>query len=192
MSTERIELRASAMHDVGIRLDDLLEAARKEVLRCEGAVTGILQCAKAVNDLIPHVDKDVDEGKYDLETAKLIKLYLSRAAYVVQNLGMNASNQRIASAGQVQMAEVVVTVTKKMYDAEMQRSAAMAASASEGNTNPRERVVGSHPPATIKEQRRAEEQAEVAAKEAVAVPPMVKVRKKPGPKPKDRTRVENA
>ena len=113
MSLERIELRASGMHEVGVRMDDLLEGAKKEVLRCDGVVIGILQCVKAVNDLCPHVDRDVTEGKYDLETAKLIKLYLSRAAQVVQNLGVNASNQRMAAAGQVQMAEIVVQITKK-------------------------------------------------------------------------------
>lgn len=186
MSHERVELRASGMHDVGVRMDDLLEGARKEVLRCDGAVSGLQQCAKAVGELTPHVDRDVDEGKYDLETAKQIKLYLSRAIQVVQNLGMNASNQRMLSAGQVQMAEVAVSVTKKMYDGEMQKSAAIAAAeASPVSADGRGRVVGMHPSATIKEQRLAEEAAPAVVPQVAQGTATAPARKKPGPKPKN-------
>ena len=164
MSVEKIELRAAGMHEVGVRMDDLLDAARKEVLRCEGAQLGLLQATKGVIDLIAHVDKDVDEGKYGLEAAKLIKLYLSRASEVVQNLSKNASNQKIAATGQVQMAEVAVQITKKMHDGELAKRAAVAAAeAAPEEITLRTRPEGVHPPATIKEQRLAEDQAEVTA-----------------------------
>jgi hypothetical protein len=158
MSLEKIELRAAGMHEVGVRMDDLLDAARKEVLRCEGAQLGLLQATKGVIDLIAYVDKDVDEGKYGLEAAKLIKLYLSRASEVVQNLSKNANNQKIAATGQVQMAEVAVQITKKMHDGELAKRAAVAAAeATPEDVTLRTRPEGVHPPATIKEQRLAED-----------------------------------
>jgi hypothetical protein len=173
MSAEKSELRAAGMHEVGVRLDDLLEAARKEVLRCEGAALGLFQCAKAVNDLNAHVDLDVSEGKYDLETAGHVKRYLSRASQVVQNLGVASNNSKMASAGQVQMAETMVTVTKKMFDAEVtKREQIVEAERSPEAEDPRRRPTGVRPTPSIKEQRLAEE-APINGK------PAVKGRRKP-------------
>lgn len=206
MGLEKAEMRAAGIHDVGVRMDDLLEASRKEVVQCEGASLGLLQAVKAVNDLNPHVDKDVDEGKFDLETAKLIKLYLGRASQATQNLAQNARNQQMIAAGRVQAFETSVAVTKKMYDAESQRAAAIAEAESDpANMTLRSRPAGVHPPRTLKEMRLAEEGAgqvqEVtlpASETATSIPEGVAVttsvvdgsnlsvptRKKPGPKPK--------
>ena len=170
MSLESVELRAAGMHEVGMRMDDLLEAAKGEVLRCEGAQLGLLQAVKSVNDLMAHIDKDVDEGKYDLEVAKIAKLYVSRASELVQNLARNASNQKIAATGQVQMATVAVTITKKLYDGEVgKRNAIAEAEANPGEVTARNRPEGVCPPPTIKEQQLAEERAEAA--QAAAKPP---------------------
>ena len=157
MSVEKSELRAAGMHEIGMRMDDLLAAAEQEVLRCEGASVALLQANKAIGDLNAHVDLDVTEGKYDLEAAKLVKLYLSRAAQAVQNLGMLANNQRIASAGQVQAFKISVQVTKKMHDSEISKLESVAAAESEPARDIRSRQAGMRPAPTIKEQRLAEE-----------------------------------
>lgn len=159
MSVEKSELRAAGMHEVGMRMDDLLEAAKKESIRCEGAVLALLQATKAVADLNAHVDRDLDEGLYDLPIATLIKKYLGRAVQATQNLGLNAANTRMTSAGAVQAYETAVTVTKKMYDGEMLKKAVVAAAEVAPITDIRSRGAGVHPAPTIKKQRLAEEQA---------------------------------
>lgn len=177
MSTERVELRASGIHDVGVKMDDLLEGAQKEILRCEGAALGLLQCNKAVNDLMGHVDSDVNDGKYDhiteaLEVAKLVKLYISRAVQIVANLGMNANNQKMIVTGQIQAMQMAVAVTKKMHEAEMAKASAIV----EAEQHPedidlRGRQAGVRPPISLKERRLAEERVEASVPQLSVVSP---------------------
>jgi hypothetical protein len=164
MSLEKTEARAAGIHEVGMRMDDLLEGAQQEVNRSEGAALGLLQASKAVIALNGHVDTDITEGKYDLVVAEHVKRYVARAAQVVETLAQKARNQQLAAMGQVQGMQTAVAVTKKMFDAEQAKGAAIAsavaiiAASPEGeDVDLRHRPEGVHPPRTIKEQRLAEE-----------------------------------
>lgn len=159
MSVEKAEVRAGAMHEVGVRMDDLLEAVKADVHRFDGAASGLLQCVKAIEGLLAHVDKDVDEGKYDLEVAKVAKQYIARAVQVAQNLGQQSSNQKILSIGKVQMGEAAVATVKKMHQVETGRAETLARveQTPEDDVDLRSRTAGARPPMTIKEQRLAEE-----------------------------------
>jgi uncharacterized DUF497 family protein len=147
MTQEKAELRAAGMHEVGVRMDDLLEEAQREVLRCEGASVGLLQAVKAINELNAHVDADVTEERYGIDVAKVAKQYLSRSAQVVTNLSMNASNKRMMAIGQAQGVQTAVAITKKLVEHERSKAVPPV------EEDSRRRTEGVRPAPTIKEQR---------------------------------------
>ena len=183
MTLETAKIRAQVAHEIGVRLDDALEAARGETVRWEGSNQGLLMGQKAILGLLPHVDRDIEEGKYDLQTATAVKLYINRCAQVCANMAVQSSTQRAMSQGQIQMGEANVKVLKKFHEEELRRVEAIAAAEAESraagklageeeSVDLRSRPAGVHPPASIKQQRLAEEaeavQAAAKATEAVA------------------------
>jgi hypothetical protein len=166
MSLEKTEARAAGIHEVGMRMDDLLESAQQEVHRCEGAALGLLQASKPIQELAGHVEDDIKAGKLDgletLQVAEVIKRYIARSAQIIENLSHKARNQQLAAMGQVQGMQTAVAITKKMFDAEQAKGAAIAAveATPEGqDTDLRHRPEGVRPPMSIKAQRLAEEAA---------------------------------
>ena len=132
---------------------------------------------KAILGLLPHVDRDIEEGKYDLQTATAVKLYINRCAQVCANMAVQSSTQRAMSQGQIQMGEANVKVVKKFHEDELRRAEAIAAAEAESraagksvgeeeSVDLRSRPSGVHPPASIKQQRLAEEAAEAKAEAA--------------------------
>jgi hypothetical protein len=177
MTLETAKIRAQVAHEIGVRLDDALEAARGETVRWEGSNQGLLMGQKAILGLLPHVDRDIEEGKYDLQTATAVKLYINRCAQVCANMAVQSSTQRAMSQGQIQMGEANVKVVKKFHEDELRRAEAIAAAEAESraagksvgeeeSVDLRSRPSGVHPPASIKQQRLAEEAAEAKAEAA--------------------------
>lgn len=164
MSVLKSELKMLVTHEVGVRVDDSLEVAKKDLAMLEGRQTGFADGAKAVETLLTHVDKDVTEEKLDVDTATKVKLYVTRAVHALNNLAQQVSNQRIAQTGKVQGLEQTVALLKNMVDAERAKTEALqTAEATAAPTNPRERAEGARPAASIKELRLAEEVAEKKA-----------------------------
>jgi hypothetical protein len=98
-----------------------------------------------------HVDKEVDEDKLDLEQAKLVKLWLSRAVQATHNLFLNAQNQVLVTQGKVNGLTSVVALTKKYKDEEEMKVRVAVAQVESHKREPEGR-----PGPTIKEQRLAE------------------------------------
>lgn len=202
MTQEKARFKAHVAHEIGIRLDDSLELAKSETIRWDGVNKGLLQGQKAIEVLLSHVDKDIDEGKYDLQTGAAVKLYVNRAVGVCANLAAVAANQKILAEGRQQMAEENVKLVKKFHDEELRKAEAIAAA--EKETSPdspesRNRPVGMHPQSGIKQMRLAEESppaettpvVQPVSPPVIVEPPVVNApppaRKKPGPKPKPKS-----
>lgn len=178
MSIEKAIVKMGTAHDIGCRLDDTREAYLKEVSHWEGANAGALQIARGVEDLGKHVDRDVDEGKYDFATATLIKKYLTRAATVAQAVAAQASQQNLMARGKVQAMEASITLVQKIHAEEKGRVDAYREAVASGKIRveddespPGEHVPGARPSLSIKEQRLAEEQAALPPAEDPPVPP---------------------
>lgn len=150
-SAEKGEVKVGAANELGCRFDDMLEALLKEGHQWEGAIAALRRAEAAVVALSAHVDKEVDEDKLDLEQAKLVKLWLGRAAQATHNLFLNAQNQVLVAQGKVNGLTAVVAATKKYSDEQaMQVRVAMA------QVESRQREPEGRPGPTIKEQRLAE------------------------------------
>jgi hypothetical protein len=185
MSIEKAQVKVGTAHEIGCRLDDALEAATKDLYRLEGAAQAFRQAAQSVEGLAKHVDREMDEGKFDLETAKLIKKYVERAHQMMTNLTMQADNNRMAQTGKVSGAEAAVQLVKKFRDDEERKAealrvalAARAAEAEAPVADEGPRPVGLRPGASIKERRLAEELAAQAPPEPLPEEPRKKKSKR--------------
>jgi hypothetical protein len=158
MSLDKSEVKLGTVHELGCRLDDVREAAHKEVSRMEGAVAAFAKSAEVVAALAALVDKDISDGKFELETATLIKRYIERGTQALTNLHLNAKNLQLMAQGKVQGLDAGLQVAKKLKEEEERKRdvvqeavqrAAEAPAAQEATEAPR--------PTTIKAQRLAEE-----------------------------------
>jgi hypothetical protein len=190
MSIEKSEIKVVAAHEIGCRLDDALEASTKDLYRLEGAVTAFKQAAQAVEGLAKHIDKEMDEGKFDLEQAKIIKRYVERAHQMMTNLGIQSDANRVAQTGKVSGMQQAVQLAKQFRDAEESKAQTLrvAYEKLQSGEDPGRRSMGLHPGMTIKEQRLAEQVSQAPAQEPVSQAPEAA----PEPAPKKRGRKPKA
>lgn len=178
MNINKAEVKIFTAHELGCRLDDLLEANTKDMYRLEGGVVALKQATTSIEGLLAVVDKEMDAEKFSLEQAKEIKRYIQRAAQILTNLTLNTDNNRIAYGGRMQALELAVNVAKKYQDEESKKIAALQTAVEQNRVvkdgdshtvvdGEGQRPVGVRPKMTIKEQRQAEA-AEEAARAAAA------------------------
>ena len=177
MNVNKAEIKIFTAHELGCRLDDLLESNTKDMYRLEGGVVALRRALEDINGLLAVVDKEMDAEKFDLEQAKEIKRYIQRAAQVITNLTLNTDNNRIAYGGRMQALGLAVEVAKKYQDEESKKVASLQAAmeqnrvVKDGDSHEMTdsdggRPVGVRPGLSLKEQRLAEEAAELALEAA--------------------------
>lgn len=150
-SAPKAELKMAVSHDLGSQVDDFLEAARRDLERCVGGQTALLEAAKLVQTLHGVADKEIEEGTLDLDQAKKIKLYVTRAVIGVESLAQRFANMQITTAGRMQGLEAAVGAIKKYHTgATHERDTVLAAA----QQSPDEQRPGN---LSIKQQRLAEE-----------------------------------
>jgi hypothetical protein len=175
MSVLKSEMKQLVTHEVGVRVEDALEGAKRDLAVLEGRQGAFADGAKAAEALLGSVDKDIDEEKYDPATGEHVKRYVLRCAHALANLSANAANLRIAQTGKVQGFQHTVSLLQNMIEAEKAKVAAAVATESlPPPENPRDREAGTRP-VSIKELRLAEEAAPKALPEAA--PPKRRGRK---------------
>lgn len=118
MNVDKAELKIAIATDIGATIEDSLEAAKKEMQQYDGAIMAFAKAAKACELLASHVDKDLDEGKYGLETAEIVKRYIERSAQVNRTLCKEAENLSISASGKISAFENAVATINKYREAE--------------------------------------------------------------------------
>ena len=157
MSILKSELKQQVTHEIGVGVEDSLEAARRDVHILDGRAGGLGEAAKMVEAIMGLVDKDVEAAKFDLTTAQLIKQYLSRAALQLQQASVLASNNKFGAMGRTQGLEQMVKMlsgiieSEKLKVARLQELEAAQKAAAEAGVPPEAQRF-----ASIKEQRLAE------------------------------------
>jgi hypothetical protein len=184
VNVNKAEIKIFTAHELGCRLDDLLESNTKDMYRLEGGVVALRQAITALDGLLAVVDKEMDADKFDLEQAKEIKRYVQRAVQVVTNMTLNTDNNRIAYGGRIAALTSAVEIAKK-YQAEESKKVASLQEAVAQNRVTKDgdshemtdsdsgRPVAVRPGLSLKEQRLAEEAAESVVVVAEAVPETV-------------------
>ena len=173
MNVNKAEIKIFTAHELGCRLDDLLESNTKDMYRLEGGVVALRQATTALEGLLAVVDKEMDAEKFDLEQAKEIKRYVQRAIQAVTNMVLNTDNNRIAYGGRIQALGLAVDIAKKYQDEESKKVASLQAAVEQNRVvkdgdshtmldGAGDRPVAVRPGLSLKEQRLAEEAAEAA------------------------------
>lgn len=187
MSVLKSELKQLVTHEVGERVEDAFEAAKRDLLLLEGRHVAMLDGSKAVDMLLEVVDKDVQDGVYDLPTATIVKRFLQRGSVALQNLAQQAANLRLVQTGKTQGFEHAVKLLQNIIEAEKAKAAALkVAEAAPPSENPRERQEGIRP-TSLKELRLAEE----AAPPPAAPPVTVEAAPEAAPEPLPPTSIES-
>jgi hypothetical protein len=162
------EVKALTYHEIGMRLDDQLDAAKSEQSGFEGAKQAFQLASKRVEDLTAHIDKEVKDGVMDIEQSTLAKRWILRAINVVSNLAMQSEVQFYQAQGKVVALTQAVKHTKNLYDQEKARldeaiahEKAMAEAEAKGETiedpkRPISRPMGEHPGNPIADRREGE------------------------------------
>jgi hypothetical protein len=175
MSVLKSELKMLVTNEVGVRVDDALESAKREISTIEGRQAAFLEGAKAVEALASSVDRDVEDGQYGLEEAARIKRYITRAGLALSNLSQQASNFRTMQLGKIAGLDMAIQMLKGIMDSEkakieqvQAKAQALAQSAlpSQGATTTPSGLVEREAPRSLKEIRLAEEAAADAAPSA--------------------------
>lgn len=150
--TSKHDSKIETLHEVGVRLDDALEASKVEVTRHEGAQAAYLSAAKAVQSLVAHIAKEAEDGRSDAASAKLATDWVNRAAQVCETLSKQAANTVLMAKGAELQTTRLVGLVKSLHDLEVTRRAREEApaevEAAEERPHPR--------PRSIKEERIAE------------------------------------
>ena len=156
------DVRAEMAHELGCKLDDMLESAKVDSARNEGASEALRMASKRLTELTEEVDRELDAGNYaeidsPLAVAANIKRFLIKACAILESGVVSASNHRLVCQGRAQALELVVGNLKKMHDFEKGRAELRKASESEDRARPG---------LPLKERRRQGELAEVQALES--------------------------
>lgn len=127
MSIEKSELKKEVTQEIGSRLDDALEEGQREIHRWEGAKTSLGGAKLAIEQLFAHVAQDVKVQRLSNEGAEAAQSYIRKAAGILDNLRLKAEVHEQRAYGRVDGLKQAVTTTKKIYDAEDAKVAALAA-----------------------------------------------------------------
>jgi len=179
VSELKAEIKMATAHHIGAKLDDQLEAAGAEVHRYEGAKEALKQAAKALESLMSHVDKDLDEGKYEelvtagpLKIAETVKLYVQRSMAAVQNLAISAETNGFVARGKAQALQLAVKTAKDVYDTEAKKKEAIETAMKNGTLTEEARPEGVHPEKMSAVQDLAARRAEAKAAKEAENPPV--------------------
>jgi predicted nucleic acid-binding Zn-ribbon protein len=118
MTLSKTELRASAIHDVGARIDDELEKAQGLAHAAAGAFAAIGEAVKDVQGLVPQIQGSIDAGNLSMEDGKQQINGLEKAVNALLNLSSNARENSKRLDGVVQGLAKAVEATQKLHRVE--------------------------------------------------------------------------
>lgn len=168
---DKLELKRSTITQVGVKVEELLEGAERDAQRAHGAATALREHAVHLVQISAAVDAETGKSIPDLETAKLIKKWLSKAVIATENASQHQRNLELSFLGAMAGHKSTHDLLQKMSgqlaakQEEVQKgieSGAVTVDA-DGNLEAKPgapRPVGVRPAPSVKTQRQAEAQAE--------------------------------
>lgn len=108
--------RAQAVHDVGVRVDDILEKAQLDTARREGAHEAYMSAAANFTVLMGQIDRE-----HTGRDAEIASMWMNRIVSVCQNMASYANLQIHTARGAENQARSIVEMIKKMYDQELEK-----------------------------------------------------------------------
>jgi hypothetical protein len=118
MSVEKVVVRSHVLNELGAKADDFLEKYRAELLKYEGAVTGVSQAQQAVESVLALIDKEIDERRMDLTLGRTVKDWVLKSSQAVAHVKTTATQLLYTSKGKIEAAQQQVAFIKQVYDIE--------------------------------------------------------------------------
>jgi hypothetical protein len=163
MSAHTEEVKMAVVQDLGLLLDDHMEAAEKRHLQFVGGEVGAKKCTQELAGLMPLVIKEFEQGKLSMEEAQAVKKWLNRALGTCAMVGNVCRQDAIKSQGLAEGLKAPIAVlVKKREAAEKALASELAKDAIEEETGADPR----RPARSLKSIRRAADAAEAAQIEA--------------------------
>lgn len=154
MSILKAEIKAAAAHEIGVRMDDALEAARGDISRADGSAAAATKISLEIDGLVSRAQKDIDAGAMGLEDGKLVVSWLQRAHGVAQAQALAGAQVKLMAQGRVSAFESVIGVVAKYKGEEEAKAKAIAAAVETGRVSLED---AGRPAPSLKAQRKAEE-----------------------------------
>jgi len=173
MNIDKSEIKISVAHDIGVRMDDVLEGAKADVARADGAAAIAVKISSDIEGLFAHVQKDIDAEKLDLEQGKLVMSWLVRAKGVASSHATQAAQGKFIAQGRVMAGEAAVKLVLGVKTDEENKVRAFSAALASGQVRIED---AGRPPPAIKAQRQTEEG--ILTEEPAAPPTRTTKRKK--------------
>lgn len=118
MSKQKTEIRALLFHEMGSKIEDMLENDKRELATYQGGKAALQQGQKKIEEHLKFIDKDVDEGNLTIEEATKVKKYVLHCINILGNLALTAEIQIHETRGKGIAREQLMKLTKTMYDQE--------------------------------------------------------------------------
>lgn len=110
------DIRLQAIYDIGVKVDDSLEAARIETAKREGAYEAYSNISTSFSEMFDHA-----ESSYLGENAVPIKELALKILDICRNMVEYSGAQVHASRGAENQAKMTVEMIKRVYDAESEK-----------------------------------------------------------------------
>lgn len=178
MNPAKTQIKISTISELGVRYDDMREAAEKEVFRKEGYLLALGEIQQStLKSVFERVDAERDTGRFDIPTSSLIKEFLAKVHAAVDNLKLVNERHRTLAEGRAIGLRDAISLAKKHVDvekaklavAEAQVAAGAITAEATGRTPVEVRPDTQNAALGDLQRRRAQAKAEKAAVEAVAV-----------------------
>lgn len=123
MSTTKAEIKKGTAQEIGVKLDDALEAAEKQIAVFGGMSSGASSVAKKLHVLVKAVQGEIDEGKLsmpdnELHLGGMLIHQIKRCIAVAESDAQGYDKRRLQQEGIVAGLRMSVKTTKQVYDAE--------------------------------------------------------------------------
>lgn len=128
MGIDKAEISKSTLTRVGAHVEAQLEEAEKLVSECKGAAVALREQGKNLLAIVAAADKALDDKKSpdhipDLETLKLVKVWVNKAVTAVNNAAMSRKNHGLVAQGAVEQLKRTHDYLQKQVDVENARIA---------------------------------------------------------------------
>ena len=118
MSTLPRDVRISTIYEIGVKIDDYLDAAKSDTLKREGAQAAYLNCVKNIAAVMRTLEQEFNNSSDSAVHVPYAKLWVKKCILVCEDLANQASHLTSAARGAEKQTSTFVALLKQMHDLE--------------------------------------------------------------------------
>lgn len=111
---DKFEIKRGTLTSVGVKVEELLEGAERNAHEACGGKKALLAHMQNLLGIVAAVDDEVEKSIPDLETAKLVKGWLSKTVVATENAARHMEAMELRAMGEVSGHTALHDVIQKM------------------------------------------------------------------------------